>query len=169
MEAQIIPLFGSQPRLPGLPAESQSQRKKKPSANKDKPTEYASPAMVATTIISQRQCLVCTKPTGKTHTRYCPEHTGSFWKWLQCSEPGCEVVGERTIPGQTLYRCPAHRATTSLPSPGREKPTEDNAGRAAVRALLAERRHNLAQERESRSLPPRPPGNIGHYDHYYAR
>lgn len=169
MEAQIIPLFGSQPRLPGLPAESQSQRKKKPSATKDKSTEYASPAMVATTIISQRQCLVCTKPTGKTHTRYCPEHTGSFWKWLQCSEPGCEIVGERTIPGQTLYRCPAH-SRGQLQGP-LEAVQEDNAGRGrmVVRELLAQRRQALAKEKAKKQLPPRPPNNIGHYDHYYAR
>ncbi|WP_209304142.1 hypothetical protein, partial [Rothia nasimurium] len=130
---------------------------------KDKPAEYVPTALVASQIISQRKCLVCTKPTGKPHTRYCPEHTGAYWKWLQCIAPGCEVVAERRIPGQTIYRCPAHSQGQLQDS--LETIQEDNAGsgRMVVRELLAQRRQALAKEKAKKQLPPRPPGNVGHY------
>lgn len=118
--------------------------------------------VVAAQIIGQRKCLVCTRPTGNTRTRYCPEHTGAYWRWLECTEPGCEVVGERRIPGQTVYRCPNHSngrsmGTVSESSRGRGQ------GREQVRLLLAQRRAALAKEQARNPLPPRPPNNIGHY------
>lgn len=118
MQDNIIPLFG-QPTLPGTP---QIERKPHAGTQKKKAPQQQPTALAAATIISQRQCLVCTRPTGKTNTRYCQQHTGSFWKWLECSEPGCEIVGERKIPGQTIFRCPAHRATASQPSPNGRNP-----------------------------------------------
>lgn len=118
--------------------------------------------VVAAQVVSQRKCLVCTRPTGKPHTRYCPEHTGAYWRWLECAEPGCEVVGERRIPGQTFYRCPSHRDGRSMGTGG-ESNRGSGQGREQVRLLLAQRRAVLARERERKPLPPRPPNNIGHY------
>lgn len=149
---------------PGAKGQLPSPMKKAKNDPVNQSSQHQPAPVVAAQAISQRKCLVCTRPTGSYDRRYCPEHTGGYWKWLECSEPGCEVVGERTIPGQTLYRCPAHKGTASQPSPARQEPGEDSPGRAAVRRILAERRNSLNREREHRrNLPPRPPFNIGHY------
>lgn len=149
--------------IPSLDARRPLHRKKKQDAANNRPTKYKPAAVVATEARYSRKCLVCTKPTGDSR-RYCSSHINPFYKWLECIEPGCELVGERTIPGQTVYRCPDHRTATSIASAPRTQPATDNPGRAAVRTFLDERRRNLARERPIRSLPPRPPYNIGHYD-----
>lgn len=152
--------------IPSLDARRPLHRKKKEDAAHNR-SNYRPAAVVATEARYTRKCLVCTKPTGDPARRYCPAHNSAYYKWLECLEPGCELVGERTIPGQTVYRCPLHRDVRVLP-PAPEPAAEDlegtTSGREQVRELLEQRRRNLAAERPRRSLPPRPPYNIGHYD-----
>lgn len=112
---------------------------------------------------SQRRCLVCQHVTGSYEHRYCEKHRGAFWRWLECIEPGCEVVGERKIPGQTVYRCPRHLDGRSVGEPRESDRDSRQPGREQVKALLAARRAALARDRERPPLPPRPPYNIGHY------
>lgn len=151
--------------IPSLDARRPLHRKKKQDATNNRPTEHKPAAVVATEARYSRKCLVCTKPTGDSR-RYCSSHINPFYKWLDCIEPGCELVGERTIPGQTVYRCPVHRNVRHLPvaGPGEEFTQGNSPGRERVREILDQRRRNLAAEKPARQLPPRPPYNIGHYD-----
>lgn len=130
-------------------------------ATEQRPTPVAAQAYV----IGPRRCLVCQHSTGTTTDRYCEKHRGAYWRWLECSEPGCGVVGERKIPGQTIFRCPAHRLMEKVPVPPVGAPDKPGIGRGKeqVKALLAARRAALAKERTKTPLPPRPPYNIGHY------
>lgn len=85
----------------------------------DRQTMIAAPSMspeqAAVVNRAVRRCMVCSRPLGpRNRTGYCPAHPADEWRWLECSEPGCQTVRARRIRGEDRWTCPRHRKTGTL-------------------------------------------------------
>lgn len=110
-------------------------------------------------------CLVCQTPAAP-GLRYCSRHNNAFYRWLTCIEPGCTAIGERRIPGQTVYRCPKHSLTQPPKKPAPTSPKPAGPGREAFRKYReARRRQRTANTLKAAGLqqPPlnKEQGNAG--------